>query len=151
MITSEHLVPLSKGGNSKVWNLRDCCDKCNGWRGNIPLTLFKHRILNYLNTGAMRRGYSEPDLRNMLISIDKLQEYIYSAGAKLYRPSNGTFTSKGIEKFRNVDLPKPQTALIRKIERRKKVAEKEVKPVQPVKEFNLNDHFHNPQINFHEA
>ncbi|MEH1780868.1 MAG: HNH endonuclease [Nostoc sp.] len=33
-ITIDHYIPLSKGGNNKLRNLRLACAQCNSYRGN---------------------------------------------------------------------------------------------------------------------
>lgn len=84
--TSEHIVPVSKGGNNTIYNKKRCCHRCNHWRGNHSLERFKTDVLHYLNNNLRRMGYSKQDLETMVENIDYMNTYMKSAGKKLFRP-----------------------------------------------------------------
>ncbi|XVU22525.1 HNH endonuclease [Actinoplanes sp. CA-054009] len=35
--TADHIVPLSRGGDNGIYNLRPACFRCNSGRGNRPI------------------------------------------------------------------------------------------------------------------
>ena len=41
-ITTDHIVPISDGGNNAQINLLTCCKSCNGERGNMEFTDYLH-------------------------------------------------------------------------------------------------------------
>lgn len=81
--TTEHLVPLSKGGNNTPENKRPCCNYCNGWRGNKSLDFWKSEIIELVNSEKTKVPYHLVDLRIMIENIDYLIHYIDTAGLKL--------------------------------------------------------------------
>lgn len=53
-MTREHLIPLSKGGAHHRSNIRYCCRRCNGHRGNKDLYLWQIEIKRMM----LMRDYS---------------------------------------------------------------------------------------------
>lgn len=83
--TTEHLVPISKGGNNRLVNKRRCCKRCNTWRGNKSLDRFKMDVIYYLENNFTKAGYSKLDLECMIENIDYINEYIASSNGRLLK------------------------------------------------------------------
>lgn len=91
VLTSEHLVPKSKGGNGTKENRRPCCSKCNNWRGSKSLEHWRIKLESVLaerkGNSYFRQGvlYSKYDLQIMIENIKMIQYYIETAGGKLLK------------------------------------------------------------------
>lgn len=64
LATIEHIVPVSKGGTNKSYNLAICCAKVNNLRGNKPTKAAK----DYLKQCPLA-DHEEKDLRHLKIDI----------------------------------------------------------------------------------
>ena len=84
-ITSEHLIPVSKGGNNTRFNKRTCCHWCNSWRGNKSFKAFRYDVWAATKNKLKSNKYSQQDLETMLYNIDYIEVYIESAGEKLFK------------------------------------------------------------------
>lgn len=84
--TTEHLVPISKGGNSSTYNKRDCHASCNHERGSKSLPYWlselkeQHLHFKSINFDSMVNRI-EAKIENVAYWI----HYIETAGVKLYR------------------------------------------------------------------
>lgn len=87
IITKEHILPKSKGGNNSKYNLKSCCKHCNVWRGNMSLEWFKksvQRAINLKNKDKNHyKNHSIIDLETMIYNIDYVIIYRDSAKNKL--------------------------------------------------------------------
>lgn len=80
--TTEHLVPLSKGGTNNDINKRYCCSNCNNERGNRPLNNWLVElevIASQLDKGLRF------DIDVKIENIKYIREYILEMDAKLFR------------------------------------------------------------------
>jgi hypothetical protein len=76
IFTKEHLIPKSRGGNNTAYNLRPCCRRCNGHKGNLLPEEYLEHLKRYSS------GYhNDIRIENTLYII----EYCKGAGLKLYR------------------------------------------------------------------
>lgn len=74
--TSEHLVPVSKGGNNSKENQRPCCSDCNNWRSNKSFEYWKAEILELLNNNRTKVPYNRYRLELMAENIGKWEQYV---------------------------------------------------------------------------
>lgn len=84
-MTTEHLVPLSKGGSNKHYNKAPCCNRCNNWRGNKRFDNWIVEIKEQMVSGNIRRCYNLYDLEVMIENIEYVKHYVVTAGGKLKR------------------------------------------------------------------
>lgn len=52
ILSLDHLIPHSHGGDNKPANLVTCCKKCNSSRGNRSVRAFCADVARYLDTDA---------------------------------------------------------------------------------------------------
>lgn len=83
--TTEHLVPVSAGGNETRYNKRSCCSDCNYWRGSKSFDYWLSEINNLLNEHRVRPPYSRYDLNILIENIRYVQHYVTTAGNKLLK------------------------------------------------------------------
>lgn len=89
MDTTEHLLPLSEGGNNTLLNKKRCCSNCNQWRSSKNLISFRNEIKNILNNKtlmikiAIKKGYNKQDLEYMIENLDYWYNYIITSKDKL--------------------------------------------------------------------
>jgi hypothetical protein len=94
-MTSDHLIPLAKGGKNSTYNKRNCCHNCNANKG----CMFPEKFLlyNYKKLHRIKKSYALPNISNkwelkaqmhkleiMIENINYIVEYVQSAGEKLF-------------------------------------------------------------------
>lgn len=85
-ITTEHIIPISKGGSNNPKNKRKCCNKCNTWRGNKGLDYWKWEVQWYIDNVGRFDGYSLYDMEIILINIDYIEQAVKTATPDMYEP-----------------------------------------------------------------
>lgn len=61
--TIDHIIPLSKGGADKEYNLCVACEDCNNKKANMPLNEYVNLVLNgydfnsQINKNKIKKGY----------------------------------------------------------------------------------------------
>lgn len=70
--TIEHLIPLSKGGDNSIGNLKDCCKSCNQLRGNLSFIEFSKKVELYKSYLTNKYNYTLDDLDKILSNLDGL-------------------------------------------------------------------------------
>lgn len=83
--TSEHLVPISKGGSNRLANKKRCCHRCNSWRGNSSLDYFQNDVQYHLTNNIRKWGFSKQDMEVMIENIDYWKYYISTSNDRLLR------------------------------------------------------------------
>lgn len=79
--TTEHLIPISKGGSNDRLNKADCCHRCNSWRGNKSLDYWEAEIKELLaEQGCKPPHYHRQDLEIMIENIDHIRQRIAALG-----------------------------------------------------------------------
>jgi len=68
-LTREHIIPLSKGGAHHHSNIRLCCKRCNGHRGNKDLYLWQIEIKNMM----LARDYSLFSFQELLRVVKNIE------------------------------------------------------------------------------
>lgn len=80
--TVEHLVPISKGGANNPGNLRDCCNRCNDWRGNKFHLEWAEELKAYALYGRAP-FYFPVNIERMISNCIKYDGYIKDNGLTL--------------------------------------------------------------------
>jgi hypothetical protein len=83
ILTREHLVPVSKGGNNTQLNIRACCHICNNKRGNLDYDVFISLLEQEYSMSILE--HMKGDLAIMIENTKALNDYVKSQGAVLYR------------------------------------------------------------------
>jgi len=65
-MTVEHLVPRSKGGNGRRWNLLAACGICNGLRGSMSLDEFYKMVFDFCRSCDPKASLPEHPMRRLL-------------------------------------------------------------------------------------
>lgn len=81
--TIDHVVPLDKGGDNTVDNLRCCCGRCNIMKGNQSLDEFHKRIVgiafNHIKEASDKKEYEKIDAMYKIINEKFLLKKIYQS------------------------------------------------------------------------
>ncbi len=75
--TIDHIIPLSKNGPNKGFNLVACCNSCNNLKANYTLEYFKHLLMGNVFTN-MSAG------RNMRMIVNTQRLIDYRDSEKLF-------------------------------------------------------------------
>jgi hypothetical protein len=89
LMTSDHLIPVSRGGKNAPYNKRNCCSSCNSNKGSMfPEKFLLHilkkqsRLAKYpCNKAVSAQIYK---YEAMIENIKYIVEYVQSAGEKLF-------------------------------------------------------------------
>lgn len=87
--TTEHIVPLSKGGSNLYSNKRDCCKSCNTSRGNMDYDEWILKLRRKQEQLLKIPGNSQ-SIKNIDIKIENIkywQFYVETSNGRLLRKS----------------------------------------------------------------
>jgi len=64
-LTRDHVVPKSKGGTWRIYNIQPLCKKCNGLKGDKTIDYRESKIARQCRVAAMKKY---PILRRFIVS-----------------------------------------------------------------------------------
>lgn len=82
-LTSEHLMPVSRGGNNTKHNRRPCCHRCNHKRGSLEYDVYLSQLEQEYS--VCRIDDMKTELRIIIGNVKNLDQYIKLQGDKLLK------------------------------------------------------------------
>lgn len=98
--TRDHIIPVSKGGNSKPCNMVYSCIECNNLKGSLSLERFVEVVKSFIDKNTTFKTIPITRLYLIIKKAEFLIPYVAERGNDLYHKSG----LPKREKFRNEDI-----------------------------------------------
>jgi CRISPR/Cas system Type II protein with McrA/HNH and RuvC-like nuclease domain len=85
MVTIDHIIPTSKGGNNLQVNKVKCCRKCNGFKTNMTPAEFLEKINRIITTSGEWKSYDIEKLMTVYKNTEALQKIVSERGEKMMK------------------------------------------------------------------
>jgi CRISPR/Cas system Type II protein with McrA/HNH and RuvC-like nuclease domain len=83
MVTIDHIIPISKGGNNLQINKVKCCRKCNGFKTNMTPSEFLGKVNSIITTSGKWKSYDIDKLMIVYKNAEALQKLVETKGEKM--------------------------------------------------------------------